>query len=168
MAFIEPGAAEEPAEDPLGIVESFVAVKGWEYERDGDAVIFNVQQPFGDYKVWFVWMDTIETIQLACAFGFVAKKKHLPQINELLALINARLPPIGHFEVWPADGTLLFRHGLLLAGGLDATGKQCENMLELALGACEKYFPAFQFVVWAGKSAQEALQAAMFETQGEA
>ena len=35
-----------------------------------------------------------------------------------------------------------------------------------ALDACERYFPAFQFVVWAGKPAREALDAAMFETQG--
>ena len=37
-----------------------------------------------------------------------------------------------------------------------------------ALDACEGYFPAFQFVVWAGKPAREALDAAMFETSGEA
>ena len=37
-----------------------------------------------------------------------------------------------------------------------------------ALDACERYFPAFQFVVWAGKTAREAIDAAMFETAGEA
>ena len=33
---------------------------------------------------------------------------------------------------------------------------------------CERYFPAFQFMVWAGKSAEEAMNAAMFDTAGEA
>ena len=33
---------------------------------------------------------------------------------------------------------------------------------------CERYYPAFQFVVWAGKSASEAMSAAMFDTEGEA
>ena len=37
-----------------------------------------------------------------------------------------------------------------------------------ALDTCERYFQAFQFVVWAGKSAAEALDATMFETSGEA
>jgi hypothetical protein len=32
----------------------------------------------------------------------------------------------------------------------------------------ERYFQAFQFVVWAGKSARESLDAAMFQTAGEA
>jgi hypothetical protein len=41
-------------------------------------------------------------------------------------------------------------------------------MLEGAVHACERYFPAFQFVVWAGKSAPDAMAAAMFDTAGEA
>jgi hypothetical protein len=36
------------------------------------------------------------------------------------------------------------------------------------LESCERYFPAFQFVVWAGKGARAALDAALFETAGEA
>ena len=45
---------------------------------------------------------------------------------------------------------------------------QCEAMLGGAVHACERYYPALQFVVWAGKSTQEAMAAAMFDTQGEA
>jgi hypothetical protein len=41
-------------------------------------------------------------------------------------------------------------------------------MLSGAIHACERYFSAFQFVVWAGKSAEEAISAAMFDTDGEA
>ena len=41
-------------------------------------------------------------------------------------------------------------------------------LLGTALESCERYFTAFQFVVWAGKAAREALDAAMFETSGEA
>ena len=33
---------------------------------------------------------------------------------------------------------------------------------------CERYFQAFQFVIWAGKSPKEALEVVLFETQGEA
>jgi len=41
-------------------------------------------------------------------------------------------------------------------------------VLEAALDTCERYYQAFQFVVWAGKPAREALDAAMFDTAGEA
>ena len=59
---------------------------------------------------------------------------------------------IGHFDLWTQDGMVMFRHALVLAGGVEATGQQCEALLGSALEACERYFPAFQFVVWAGKA----------------
>ena len=52
--------------------------------------------------------------------------------------------------------------------GSVATSAQCEAMLHAALEACERYYQAFQFVVWAGKSASEALESVLFETVGEA
>ena len=56
----------------------------------------------------------------------------------------------------------------MLPGGIAASTAQCETMLAAALHACERYYPAFQFVVWAGKTAAEAMSAAMFDTEGEA
>ena len=62
----------------------------------------------------------------------------------------------------------MFRHALVLAGGVEAPAGNAKSLLDAALDACERYFQAFQFVVWAGKTAREALDAAMFETAGEA
>ena len=45
---------------------------------------------------------------------------------------------------------------------------QCEAALSSAVTACERYYQAFQFVVWAGKSGREALETALLETKGEA
>ena len=42
------------------------------------------------------------------------------------------------------------------------------NAFSAAIAACERYYQAFQFVIWAGRSAREALDAALFETAGEA
>jgi hypothetical protein len=41
-------------------------------------------------------------------------------------------------------------------------------VLNAAVTACERYYQSFQFVMWAGKTAREALESAMFETVGEA
>jgi len=62
----------------------------------------------------------------------------------------------------------MYRQALILPGGLAASPAQCELMLDGALHACERYYPALQFVAWAGKSAAEAMTAAMFDTVGEA
>jgi hypothetical protein len=91
----------------------------------------------------------------------------LTSVQQLIALINEQLW-IGHFDVWTQNGVVMFRHALVLAGGVAASGRQCEAVLGTALDSCERYFPAFQFVIWAGKSAREAMDSAMFETSGEA
>jgi hypothetical protein len=75
---------------------------------------------------------------------------------------------VGHFEFWATHGLVLFRHALVLSGGLQASSRQCEVLLSAAFDACERYYSAFQFVAWAGAGAREALEAAMFETAGEA
>jgi hypothetical protein len=36
------------------------------------------------------------------------------------------------------------------------------------LETCEQYYQAFQFVMWGGKSAADALEVALFEVAGEA
>jgi hypothetical protein len=37
-----------------------------------------------------------------------------------------------------------------------------------AVSATERFVPAFNFLIWAGKSPRDALEAVMFETHGEA
>ena len=52
--------------------------------------------------------------------------------------------------------------------GVEPTLDQCEAALQVGVSACERYFQSFNFVLWAGKSASEALTTALFETHGEA
>jgi hypothetical protein len=84
----------------------------------------------------------------------------------LIAQINEQLW-LGHFDLWTQDGLVMFRHALLLNGSV-VSPRQCEAMLKAALEACERYYQAFQFVVWAGKQSREALVSTMFETEGQA
>ena len=89
------------------------------------------------------------------------------EVQQLLSMINEQMW-VGHFDLWPQDGLVMFRHALVLSGGITASGSQCQSVLSTAVEASERYFPALQYVVWAGKSAREARDAAMFETAGEA
>jgi hypothetical protein len=126
-----------------------------------------VRGKWSDYQVSFTWMYDIEALHLACAFELKVPDRSHATVQQLISLINEQMW-IGHFDLWTQDGIVMFRHALVLAGGVEASGQQCESLLGTALDACERYFPAFQFVVWAGKSAREALDSAMFETAGEA
>jgi hypothetical protein len=159
---------EQRNNNPLDVVESMASGNDWSFERAGeDEITLLVTGKWTDYQVSFTWMHDIEALHLACAFDMKIPDLRLADVQQLIALINEQLW-VGHFDVWTHNGMVMFRHALVLAGGVDASNRQCEAVLGSALDACERYFPAFQFVVWAGKPAREALCAAMFETSGEA
>ena len=46
--------------------------------------------------------------------------------------------------------------------------EQLEDLVDAAVGECERFYPALQMVVWGGRSVDEALSAALMETVGEA
>jgi hypothetical protein len=154
--------------NPLEVVERVASANDWSFERAGDdEITLLVRGKWADYQVSFTWMYDIEALHIACAFEFKLPERIRQEAQQLVAMINEQLW-VGHFDLWQHDGLVMYRHALVLAGGVEASGRQCETLLGTALDACERYYPAFQFVVWAGKSAREALDAAMFETAGEA
>ncbi|HET9902924.1 MAG TPA: YbjN domain-containing protein [Xanthobacteraceae bacterium] len=159
---------EERQNNPVDVVEHLAALKEWSFDRAGDdEIAISITGRWTDYHVSFTWMDEIEALHLACAFDCRVPERRLPEVLKLISLVNEQLW-IGHFDLWSRDGVLMFRHALLLPGGIEPSDRQCEALLEAALEACERYFQSFQFVVWAGKTAREALEAAMFDTSGEA
>ncbi|MBP0574572.1 YbjN domain-containing protein, partial [Mycobacterium tuberculosis] len=85
------------------------------------------------------------------------------EVTRLLAAVNEMMW-LGHFDLWTRESVVMYRHALLLAGGTEPSAAQVGGMLTAAIEACDRYYQAFQFVVWAGKSAREALDGAMFET----
>jgi len=104
---------------------------------------------------------------VVCAFeGRVPKGSKAP-LHELLAKINAQMW-LGHFDLVEDEGLLMYRHGVLMCEGQTATALECENLIEIAITECERFFPAFQFVLWGGKTPAEAMEAALFETVGTA
>src|ERR1700758_1658416 len=166
MSLLE-GIIDSP-NNPLAVVEDVAADNNLSFERSGEDEITIVSRGnWTDYQVSFTWMNEIETLHLACAFDMKVPEPRLADVQKLIALINEQMW-IGHFDVWTQNGVIMFRHALVLAGGVAASGRQCEAVLASALDSSERYFPAFQFVIWAGKSAREAMESAMFETTGEA
>jgi len=154
--------------NPLEIVERIATSHDWSFERAGeDEITLLVEGKWSDYQISFTWMFDIEALHIACAFEFKTSEHVRSEVQQLVAMVNEQMW-VGHFDFWAQDNLLMYRHALVLAGGMAASGRQCEVLLSTALESCERYFPAFQYVLWAGRSAREALDAAMFETAGRA
>ena len=159
---------EQPHGNPLEVVERVASTNGWSFERAGeDEITILVAGKWSDYQVSYTWMFDIEALHLACAFELKVPERSRGEVQQLISLINEQMW-VGHFDLWVQDGLVMYRHALVLAGGVEASGRQCEALLATALDACERHFQAFQFVVWAGKTPRQALDAMMFQTSGEA
>ena len=155
-------------ENPVDLIERLAASNEWSFDRDEeDEISISVSGVWTDYNIAFTWLQDMEALHVACAFDLKVPAPRRNDVLGLVALINEQMW-IGHFDIWPGDGVIMFRHALLLAGNAELNGRQCESVLAAAVMACERYYQAFQFVVWAGKTGKEALETAMIETHGEA
>ena len=152
---------------PIDLIEQIANSNDWATERASeDEITLIVAGQWTDYNVSLNWRGDLETLHIACAFDAKIPDNRQNEVYRLVAQINEQLW-LGHFDVWIQEGLIMFRHGLMLNGAL-ATTAQCEAMLKTALEACERYYQAFQFVVWAGKESRDALASTMFETEGRA
>jgi hypothetical protein len=154
--------------NPLEVVEHLASSHLWVFERASDDELnVVVQGKAADYQVLYTWMNDIEALHLVCSFEFEGPERSNAEIEHLIPMINSQMW-IGHFEFWPTERLVMFRHALVLSGGVHPSSRQCEVLLSAALDACERYHSAFQFVARNGAGAHEALEAAVFETAGEA
>lgn len=158
--------------NPLDMIETMIFGDEWPYERVGeDELVISVKGNWCDYQIAITWRPEMETLHFSCSFDAKFGKSgdarpHRLELSHMLALVNEQLL-LGHFDVWQEESALVYRHGMLLHGG--QTGpEQCEALLQIAIDTCERFYPAFQFVQWGGHSAEEALKAAMIQTEGEA
>jgi len=159
---------EERQSNPVDVIEHIAALNDWSFERAGeDEITISIAGGWSEYHVSFSWMEEREAIHLACAFDLKVPEARRLEVMRLLSAVNEQLW-IGHFDLWSAEGVVMYRQALLLSGGAEPNHSQVERLLVTAIEACERYFQAFQFVVWAGKTAAEALEGVLFETVGEA
>lgn len=160
--------AAERVNHPVDVVEHLASLNEWAFERSSDhEITISVEGSWCSYHVSFSWMEEYEALHLAVGFDLKIAPARITEVMRLITLVNEQLW-MGHFDLWRDQSAIVFRSTLLLSGGADATPQQCAHMLEAAVEACERYYEAFQYVVWAGKTAQEALSDALFETAGEA
>jgi hypothetical protein len=154
--------------NPIDLVEEIVVANEWAHDRASDEeIVVEVTGRWCDYRLFFVWQEEISAMHFSCAFDMKVPKNRRAAVYELLALINEKLW-LGHFDLASDDLQPAFRHAVLLRGAMGASAEQVEDLVDIALTECERFYPAFQLVVWGGKKAEEAITSAMIEPIGEA
>jgi len=158
----------ETATNPLDVLEQILSSNEWACERQSDGeMVAEAPGKWGSYAMFFSWAREISAMHFSCAFDMKVPANRRSALYELLALANERLW-IGHFGLESDDGVPVFRHAVLLRGAPGASAESLEDLVDIALNECERFFPAFQFVLWGGKAPKDALDAAMLDCVGEA
>lgn len=154
--------------DPMTALEAAAEHLDFEMERVAEAEI-HIMLPcvWRDIGLWFTWRDELSTLQMGAPIDLKAPAGREDEASRLITMVNERLWA-GHFDLWTEDRSIVYRHAAILpeSGGIDTT--QAEMLIRAAAEAVDRFYPAFNFLVWGGKKPEEALNASLFETAGNA
>ncbi len=154
--------------NPIDLVEEIVQANEWPHDRSSDEeMVVEITGRWCDYRLFFVWQSEINALHFSCSFEMKVPRPRRAAVFELLAAVNERLW-LGHFDLAADENSPAFRQGVLLRGATGACVEQIEDLVDISVSECERFYPAFQLVIWGGKSSEEAIAAAMIDPIGEA
>jgi hypothetical protein len=89
----DPGRSEHPVD----VVERIASLKSWIFAREGDDEIsITVTGGWTEYQISFTWLEDVEALHLACAFGLKLNERRRNEMIQLISLINEQMW-VGHF-----------------------------------------------------------------------
>ena len=154
--------------NPLDLAEQIVTSRDWAFDRPlDDELVAEVAGQWCNYRIWFSWQPELEALMFSCAYDIKIPAAQITRVTPLILMINERLW-LGHFDLCADDGAVTFRQSVILKGVHGVPAEQLEVLMDIALEECERFYPAFQSVIWAGQSPQDAIKFAVFETFGQA
>jgi hypothetical protein len=153
---------------PVDMLALLFEARGWPCEFiSDDEISGEIQGSWANYQLRAVWRVEDHVLQLLCLPDVRVPSEKRNAMFELLALVNEQLW-LGHFDIWSNGGVLLYRHGLMLGDDGLLSVAQAQSAVEAAIEECDRFYPAFQFVLWGDKDPADALASAMVDAAGEA
>ncbi|MFK7876134.1 MAG: YbjN domain-containing protein [Paracoccaceae bacterium] len=153
---------------PIDIVENLATYHDWDFDRIADdQIAMAVEGQWRTYAITLAWSDYDETLRMVCTFEMEPPDEKLPGLFALLNLINDQCWA-GAFTYWAEQKLMVYRYGLVLAGGQDAGPEQVDTMIGAAVMSAERYYPALQLLVWGDQTPEQAIGVAIAEAYGRA
>ncbi|MDW3182447.1 MULTISPECIES: YbjN domain-containing protein [unclassified Roseobacter] len=153
---------------PIDIVEHLAAHHEWDFDRISDEQIaMAVEGQWRTYSLTLAWSAFDETLRMICTFDMDPPEEKLPELYELLNHVNDQCWA-GAFTYWAEQKLMVYRYGLVLAGGHVASADQIDTMIGAAVMSAERYYPAMQLMAWGNQTPTQALQVAIAEAYGRA
>lgn len=154
--------------NPLDVAEALIESRDWLFDRPmEEELLAEINGTWGNYRIWFTWQPDLEVMMFACAYDNKIPESSVKLVYPILGAINEKLW-LGHFDLCSQENVIMFRHAILLRGGKGVTREQIEDLIDIAMNESDRFFPAFQSVIWGGNNWQDALNIALMDTAGEA
>jgi len=155
-------------QNPIDIVENVINSKKLVFTRSADhELVAEIESNLCQYRLYFSWSEQIKAINFTVTFDLIFPESKSNKAYELLAYINEKLW-IGHFDITSKNGIPAYRHTVLESGDDEMLFNQLDDLMDIALYECEKYYPAFQFVLFDDYQAQDALKLCAMDILGKA
>ncbi len=153
-------------EHPLDWLEDMFTENQWFFERPSEnELLTSTEGNISHYHIFFQWQTNVKLLNISCRLDakYVESRKNV--LYEMLARVNEKLW-IGHFEIEHHSSSLVFRHGLPLYHGNPICKEQLKETIDIMIAECDRYYPAFQYVIWGNLAPKEALDMMLLETAG--
>ena len=153
---------------PIDMVEHLAEHNDWDFDRIADdQIAMAVEGQWRTYSITLAWSAYDETLRMVCTFEMEPPEDKLPVLYELLNEVNDGCWA-GAFSYWKEQKLMVYRYGLIMAGAQEVAPEQIDTLIGAAVLSAERYYPAFQLVVWGNKAPSDALQIAISEAYGRA
>ena len=154
--------------NPIDIVEEVIYQKNWNCSRSADhELVAEISSQWCLYRLYFSWSEQIKAINFTVTFDIKFPHNKYLNIYELLAKINENLW-IGHFDITSKSGILAYRQTFFLPNENDMLFKQLDDLVDISVYECEKYYPAFNNLFFEDASAKDALELCSLNVIGRA
>lgn len=153
---------------PIDIVEHIAEHHEWTFDRIADdQIAMAIEGQWKTYSITLAWSGYEEMLKMVCSFEMEPPSDRMPQLFEVLNAVNDQCWA-GGFTYWTEQNMMIYRYGLVLAGGHVASPDQIDTMINAAIMSAERFYPAIQLATWGGRSVEDAMQVAIAQAYGRA
>jgi hypothetical protein len=153
---------------PIDIVEHLAEHHEWDFDRIADdQIAMAVEGQWRTYSITLAWSGYDETLRMVCTFEMEPPEQKLPVLYQTLNDVNDQCWA-GAFTFWAEQKLMVYRYGLVMSGGQGVSPDQVDTLIRAAVLSAERFYPAFQLVVWGDRTPKDALQVAIAEAYGRA
>jgi len=155
-------------QNPLDNVEEVLQTHDWVFNRmNDDELMVQVAGKSCNYRLFFIWQEDMNAMQFCCQYDLVVNARNHQTAAVALMSMNENLW-MGHFDLPKDTGIPSYRHTCLFRGMGETSGPEhIEDMMDISLAQCERYYPVFYLLSAANDTNDQSLALALMDTAGE-